>query len=362
MTDRVGVPRPSDEEAIDLLAELVGICSPSTQEGAAVKALVGRMRGLGFEAEVDAAGSAVGRLGAGEKHLLLLGHIDTVPGEIPVRREGNVLHGRGAVDAKGPLATFVAASARATPLANIRVTVVGAVEEECATSAGAYHVVNTHEPADWVVIGEPSGWRRITLGYKGRLLIDYALTRAMSHTAGREIGVCEQAVGFWSQIVAWAKTINQGKERAFDRLDPSLRSICSASDGLEERVDMQIGLRLPPGLDVDELRRLCDGWRASAAVSTRGHELPYRAEKRNALTSAFLSSIRAEGDRAAFVTKTGTSDMNVIGPRWKRPIVAYGPGDSGLDHTPEERIDLDEYLAAIRVLTRVIRRLDERCG
>jgi LysW-gamma-L-lysine carboxypeptidase len=42
--------------------------------------------------------------------------------------------------------------------------------------------------------------------------------------------------------------------------------------------------------------------------------------------------------------------MNVVGPVWGVPIVAYGPGDSALDHTPEERIHLGEYLRAIEVL------------
>ena len=58
------------------------------------------------------------RLGAADaaRTIVLLGHIDTVPGNIPVRIEstadGDVLYGRGSVDAKGPLATFVAAGAR----------------------------------------------------------------------------------------------------------------------------------------------------------------------------------------------------------------------------------------------------------
>ena len=43
--------------------------------------------------------------------------------------------------------------------------------------------------------------------------------------------------------------------------------------------------------------------------------------------------------------------MNIVGPRWNCPIVAYGPGDSALDHTPDEHINLDEYLRAIDVLT-----------
>ena len=52
--------------------------------------------------------------------------------------------------------------------------------------------------------------------------------------------------------------------------------------------------------------------------------------------------------------KLGTSDMNVVGPVWQCPILAYGPGDSSLDHTPEEHIVLDDYLRAIRVLTEVL--------
>jgi LysW-gamma-L-lysine carboxypeptidase len=32
-------------------------------------------------------------------------------------------------------------------------------------------------------------------------------------------------------------------------------------------------------------------------------------------------------------------------------MLAYGPGDSALDHTPHEHIDLAEYARAIAVLT-----------
>ena len=49
--------------------------------------------------------------------------------------------------------------------------------------------------------------------------------------------------------------------------------------------------------------------------------------------------------------------MNIVGPVWNCPIFAYGPGDSALDHTPDEHIDLDEYLRAIRVLTQALSRL-----
>ena len=349
--------RPSDEQAVAFLTDIVGIYSPSRRERLVAERIVQTMSALGYRAEIDEVGNAVGRLGEGDCHILLLGHIDTVPGEIPVRREGDALYGRGSVDAKGPFAAFVMAAARAGALPNTRVTVVGAVEEEGATSKGAYHVVEHYSPPDVVVIGEPSSWNRITLGYKGRLLIDYALERYMSHTAGQERGACEEAVDFWLNVRRFAEAYNQDKIRRFATLDPSLRAIRSSSDGFRERVEMNIGLRLPLELEVDAFVEQMASWRAAARVSTRGYEQPFRAPKRNALTSAFLSAIRAEGGKSAFVTKTGTCDMNVLGPRRGCPIVAYGPGDSSLDHTPEEHIDLNEYLAAIRVLARVLQRL-----
>jgi LysW-gamma-L-lysine carboxypeptidase len=35
-------------------------------------------------------------------------------------------------------------------------------------------------------------------------------------------------------------------------------------------------------------------------------------------------------------------------------MVAYGPGDSALDHTPQEHIEIDEYQRAIKVLTQAL--------
>ncbi len=348
---------PSDDVAIEFLQEIVGIPSFSGQEAAVARAIVARLSSWGFESYIDQVGNAVGRLGAGSKRLLLLGHIDTVPGLIPVRREGDILYGRGSVDAKGPFAAFACAAARAGILPDLELILVGAVEEEAATSAGAYHVVHTYPQADWVIIGEPSRWDRITLGYKGRLLIDYTLRKEMGHTAGQRQGACEQAVDYWQAVRTWSDEYNRDKRHAFDTLDPSLRHIRSDSDGLCERVEMSIGLRLPPGIDQHALERFLLDAAGSAQVAFRGREQPFRAEKRNRLTSAFLASIRAHGGRPAFVLKTGTSDMNVIGPRWRCPIVAYGPGNAALDHTPHEHIALSDYLRSIRVLERVIRRL-----
>ncbi len=43
-------------------------------------------------------------------------------------------------------------------------------------------------------------------------------------------------------------------------------------------------------------------------------------------------------------------DLNVVGLVWGYQILAYGPGDSTLDHTPNEHLALDEYEHSIWVL------------
>ena len=60
--------------------------------------------------------------------------------------------------------------------------------------------------------------------------------------------------------------------------------------------------------------------------------------------------------------KTGTSDWNTVASAWAVPTVAYGPGDSALDHTPHEHIDLAEYEEGVSVLARVLALLPAKSG
>ena len=144
----------TEDQRISLLHDLVAISSTSTKESEATAFLTGWMSEHGFDVEIDSAGNAIGRIGSGECHIVLLGHIDTVPGQIPIRIEGGELHGRGSVDAKGPLATFVCAALEAARRdASIQITVVGAVGEEHIGSVGAIQVASWPAP-DLCIIGD----------------------------------------------------------------------------------------------------------------------------------------------------------------------------------------------------------------
>jgi [amino group carrier protein]-lysine/ornithine hydrolase len=360
--------------ATELVHGLVAIPSLSRQESVATTWLVAQMRGAGFDrAFVDEAGNAVGELGhpSASRTIVLLGHIDTVPGNIPVRIEDDVLYGRGSVDAKGPLAAFAAGAARfgsaAAKAGNIRVVVVGAVEEEAATSKGARFIAarfdGQHEPIPTAcIIGEPSHWNRVTLGYKGRLLLDFTADQPTAHTAGPDASVATVVVDFWNWVTAHAARVNDGKDKVFDQLSPSLRRfITSTNDEMHDLVDAQFAWRLPIGFDaeqfMDELRSVASGFsRTVLKLKFRGYEKAWRGDRNNPLVRSFLAGLRSveASEKLGFVLKTGTSDMNVVGPVWQCPIVAYGPGDSSLDHTPNEHLPLEEYWKAVNVIEQTL--------
>jgi LysW-gamma-L-lysine carboxypeptidase len=346
---------------ITLLQDLVSIYSPSTQEQDASAYLVDAMRARGYdEAFVDGAGNAVGIWGHGRREIVLLGHIDTVPGFIPVRCDGDILYGRGSVDAKGPLACFTAAVTRLPKNTEYRLVVIGAVEEEAASSKGARYVIDRYHP-ECCVIGEPSQWQCVTLGYKGRLLIDYTRRCDASHSAGQLPSAPELAVQFWNTLERYAAQYNQDRP-VFETLDVSLRTINSANDGMQDTVTQRIGLRLPLGYDIDTLKAQLRRDAGEAELHFFGQESAHRSDKNTPLVKAFLKAIRAQGGTPRFKVKTGTSDMNVVAPHWQCPIVAYGPGDSAFDHTPHEQTSLQEYGQAIDVLAHTLQLLVGAAG
>lgn len=342
-------------QQVELLENLLWQYSPSHEEQSAVERLTAAMDGLGFQSSIDRVGNAVGVLGSGERELVLVGHIDTVPGRIPIRREGDRLWGRGAVDAKGPLACFVSGVALAGAVPGWRITVIGAVGEE-SDARGARFL--TGRPAPYAaIIGEPSGWEQITLGYKGSAWVDFTYRRSITHGAARDENACQSAVQYWNRIVESCQTQNTGKTKVFEQLTPYLRAINSHSDGFFESAELRLNFRLPPGVSYESLHHLltdaicCD---ENASFHLHDFDLAFRGEKNSPLVRAFLPAIRKQGGQPAFVFKSGTADMNVVGPAWQCPILAYGPGNSSLDHTPEEHILISEYLKGIQVLKEAV--------
>jgi LysW-gamma-L-lysine carboxypeptidase len=350
-----------DAAAVDLLRNMLLIPSLCGQEDEVAELLLASIGDAGFEARRDEVGNVMGRFGdpQSRRSAIILGHMDTVPGEIPVELRGDALYGRGAVDAKGPLAASIVAAIRASadPDIDLAITVIGAVQEE-GPSAGARHLARKSAP-NFLIIAEPSGWDAIVLGYKGSLRFTVTVSQPSAHTAGREPSAPERAITFWNDLVQWCEqnSPETGGNGTFDRFTATLIGMASRSDGLEDHASLHIGLRLPPGATVDGARDDIRALLSAGTLEFSSGEEAVRAGKDTPVVAGFLRAIRAEGGEPRFKVKTGTADMNVVGPVWACPMAAYGPGDSNLDHTPNEHIKVDEFLRAIRVLTRVLKEL-----
>jgi len=221
----------------ETLIGLVSQYSPSGSERGAVEWLVARMKSLGYDDTfIDDAGNAVGVMGQGPKQVVLLGHIDTVPGEITVGRDGipphEILYGRGSVDAKGPLACFTDAVAKVGVKDGWQFVVIGAVEEE-RDSEGARFVVDQYKP-DFAIIGEPNHWDRIALGYKGSAWANVTVKRGQAHTASGEETAAEMVVEVWLKIKSYVDMYNTDKPKVFDKLLLTLRGMDSDSNDFEQ--------------------------------------------------------------------------------------------------------------------------------
>ncbi|MFB6073696.1 MAG: M20 family metallopeptidase [Haloarculaceae archaeon] len=129
--------------------------------------LVETLADAGHEATVER-GTVRATRGAGDLHVVLNTHLDTVPPHVAPEvldappgfaaagidaPPGDVLAGRGACDAKGPLAAMVASFLRADPSG--RVTLAVSHDEETTQTGGA-HLADALDP-DAVVVGEPTG-------------------------------------------------------------------------------------------------------------------------------------------------------------------------------------------------------------
>ncbi|HST63617.1 MAG TPA: M20/M25/M40 family metallo-hydrolase [Mycobacteriales bacterium] len=347
-----------DAVAVGLLRGMVEIPSPSYDEVHLAADLVRRMRELGLRAHVDEAGNAIGTVTRGDgPTIMLLGHLDTIPGQLPVRSMDGRLYGRGAVDAKGPLAAMVCAAAGADAFRG-RIVVVGAVEEETPRSRGAVAVRTGHDRPDALIVGEPSGWSTVVLGYKGKLDLRLRVRCPATHPSNPCPKASELAAAVWQDAVALLGP--DASHAAFNRAAATLVSV--HGDTTEAELDLTV--RTPPGFDaggyLGALRsRLPRSGQGEAELQVLNFVAACRTDRRDPAVRALSAGIRSQQGLPRMKVKTATSDMNTLAEAWAIPMATYGPGDSALDHSDDEHIVLADYFHGISVLTAALTELND---
>ena len=334
-----------EDSRLDLLHRTVAVPSVTRDEADLAHFLTGWCHRHGLDAEVDDAGNLVARKGSGPRRLMLLGHLDTVPHLWPPRWDGDVLSGRGCVDAKGCLVNFLEVLRIVDVPDGSQVVVVGAVEEE-QTSAGAAHVRDHHQPPDAVVVGEPSGVGGVTVGYFGLLKFSLTIAHPLGHTAGR--GVTTAADDLVNRLVEVRAAVAAAAPEAL----VATLGLHAVNAGDHQQGETVVDVRLPPGVDPAAVLAAVRAAVAPVAVHVHRATPGHSVRRSDRLVRSFVRALRAAGEeRPRYLAKKGSSDMNTVAARWSGvPMVAYGPGDAALDHTPNEHVCGAEVLRARAVL------------
>lgn len=328
-------------ESVALLADLVAVPSPTGEEENAARLLADRLARFGWDSPyLDGMGSVIASRGKGDRELVLLSHVDTVPGGPEFLLNQDIIRGRGSVDAKGPCCAMAVAGGAVSVPEGWRVTFVGSVGEEI-DSRGSRFRMPFHEPAA-LVIGEPTGSDAVALSYRGRVLFSFTGQDDGAHRSGSP-GPMTAAVQAASSMTDIVRNMGPGYSIAVMDMEGHEKG------GRYAKVVMDF--RLPSGVEQQEIETILNETAAAFGLTAEIIEYvpPFAVPKNDPVIRAFRTSIREIGCTPRLLAKQGTCDFNVLSP-WGCYMGAYGPGDSKYDHTAYEQIEIKEYLRGIEVL------------
>ncbi|MEM4297696.1 MAG: M20/M25/M40 family metallo-hydrolase [Nitrososphaerota archaeon] len=359
------------EYAISFLKELLRIYSPSGKEEEIAGLLFDRMkRELGFKnVRMDSVNNVIGEVGSGRPRILLCGHMDTVPGQQPVKLQDGLLYGRGASDAKAALAAMVLAASRMNKRNDRGTLIVAAVVDEEGTGLGVRELLRHGIEADFAIFGEPSGIDQITIGYKGRVSIRISCETPSVHSSAPWMSqnAIEKLFEVWYAIKQNMPKSGQGDHyREVSACITKIRG-GSAQNVVPGRCELTADIRVPPHMSctkiMEDIRRIVDGFQSDLLfpklkVFVEDFTEPFETDISSPLVRALVRAIlKVRSKRPILVRKTGTGDMNILGHALKIPVVAYGPGNPHLSHTARECVSIEEYILSIDIIEQAVNEL-----
>ena len=361
--------------AVKTLEKALKLYTPSLREKSMADFLADKCDDLGFhDIHTDDVGNLIATKGSGSPKILLCGHMDTVPGRVRVRKEGDSLFGRGSSDAKGPLIAMLFAAASVKEESGT-VIFVGAVDEE-GNATGIKNLVKNRPDVDYAIFGEPSGTKQITIAYKGRIAINLKINvQDSAHASAPWLAknAIEETGIFVNEIKRILESGQENKKKGM-LLTATLTEIKGGArhNVTPKECDSTLDIRIPVDMNcnmVEEkistaVNEIAGRQGVEAFYSIIDETEPFEAPHNSPLVRALtLGVIDIEKSRPMLIRKTGTGDMNVIGSQLKIPVVTFGPGDPHAAHTIDEKISIDEFLRGIEVLKRTIshlKRLDDK--
>lgn len=348
--------------AIELLNRSLKEYTPSRAEASLANLIKDKsIDELGFEkTNIDNVGNVIATKGSGRPVIMLCGHMDTVPGRIPVRMENGYLYGRGASDAKSSLIAMLLAASE-FPKQRGTIIFAGVVDEE-GNATGIKELVRSKSTIDYAIFGEPSGISNITIAYKGRFAFRLTCdvgTSAHASAPWLAKNSIEEVYDFWQAIQLEIGRLDSGSDKS-SKVTCSLTEISGGSSHnvTPQKCKITVDIRIPTTNTSRKIQELVASIvkevsiKKNVRATYRVEDMtePFEADHTSPLVRALsLSIIDVCRKRPILLRKTGTGDMNILGNAFRIPVVTYGPGDPHSSHTVDERISIAEYISSIEV-------------
>ncbi len=337
----------------EIAAALIDIPSPSGSEQRLADLIERELTALGRYEMARIGNTVMARTHLGRPtRVVLAGHIDTVPiaDNVPSRRDGDTIHGCGATDMKSGDAVFLHLAAALTEPAQDLTFIFYDCEEVEYERNGLTHV--EAQLPDWLdgdlaVLGEPTDGR-VEAGCQGTLSFRVTLPGARAHAARSWLG--SNAIHAAAPVL---RRLSDYRPRTVDVDGCAYREGLNAvgitggiaNNVIPDECTVRMNFRFAPDRDLADaeahVREVLDGFELTitdaAAAAAPGLTAP-----------AAAAFVRAVG--SAPMAKYGWTDVSRFAARGI-PAVNYGPGDSGLAHTPGEFVSADQ----IRDMTRILR-------
>lgn len=271
--------------------------------------------------------------------LMLSTHMDTVPPFIPSSEDDEFIYGRGACDAKGIIASQIAAAEELRAGGLNQIGLLFTVDEEVA-SAGA-KIANDHplsQSCDYLINGEPTD-NQLAIGTKGSLQAMIKTSGRAAHSAYPEAG--ESAI-----------------EKLLDVLN-DVRTIAWPGDDVFGETTCNIGI-ISGGKRANVIP---DAAEATIQIRLAAESNLIKSLLENAIAKRAAIDYKSIHDVVRLLTVDGfeqmiarfATDIPYLS-NWGRPLL-IGPGSILAAHTDHERVSKNQLMNAVDIYANLAMKL-----
>ncbi|WP_407650622.1 succinyl-diaminopimelate desuccinylase [Antiquaquibacter oligotrophicus] len=333
--------------AVDLTVALCDIESVSGNEAAIADAIEASLAIYPHLEVIRDGDAVVARTNLGRaSRVVIAGHIDTVPvnANLPVRREGDELIGRGTVDMKAGVAVaLVLAADLSEPPVDL--TWIFYDNEEVSSDLNGLGRLARTRPellaGDFAILGEPTS-ATVEGGCNGTARVEVRLSGIRAHSARSWVG--HNAIHDAAEVLRILKDY-EPEQLEVDGLvyREGLNAVAItggvAGNVIPDQAVVTINYRFAPSRSGEQaiahLRELFDGYELTVTDLAEGA----RPGLDEPLAQDFLAAVGGVAH-----PKYGWTDVARFSAHGV-PAVNYGPGDPLRAHADDERVNIAEIIA-----------------